>query len=305
MPHCCPQKQQCVFTKRSAGFRPNFSSTISGATASATGLLLQAQLGQRQRFPLAGRAQFLPRRTALIHLIVEAELRQNSLEVVNVHSRSVRFAATFALRCFSGCTRRLIELHAQLCGSLKNVEELPERQKEQRGNYGDRVQDRKKTVELAAQPVLRNRKRQPGYRNCKEQNDRQKIESEGLYRLRAAVPEPPPQRQTNTGKHENCGNVQPVKKKLRHQGVQLESLCRKSVHDDYVRFLIGRQRTKRNPPEHQRKRDRDRENTAPEQELVHPPAQCRTFADKSLRRKMRRREMKQPDRSFDEPGLPE
>src|SRR6516162_2500069 len=124
MPHCCPQKQQCVFTSRSAGCRdsscqppggvyagcgPNLSSKTSGETGgSATRLLLQAQLSKGKRVPLTGGTQFLPGRACSIHSIVKTELRQNAFQIVDVHTRSISFAASFAFGRFAGGSRRLI-----------------------------------------------------------------------------------------------------------------------------------------------------------------------------------------------------
>ena len=51
----------------------------------------------------------------------------------------------------------LIELHAQLRGPLEDVKELAERQKEQRGDDGDGVQDREEAVGLTRATTLARR----------------------------------------------------------------------------------------------------------------------------------------------------
>src|SRR5690242_12484539 len=144
MPHCCPQKQQCVFTSFSAGWvdssrqppggvncwcGPNFSIRTSGDCGGlATSLLLQAKLGHRERLALARRTQLLPIAGRSRHRIVEAELRQNKLEVVNVHARGVALAAAGACRTFAFLPCFLVKLHAELRWTLEDVEEFSKRQ---------------------------------------------------------------------------------------------------------------------------------------------------------------------------------
>ena len=80
--------------------------------------------------------------------VVEAHLRQDALQIVDVHPRSEALAAARHSAGSPVFACRLVELHAELRGTLENVKELPERQIEQRGNHGDGVQDREKAVEL-------------------------------------------------------------------------------------------------------------------------------------------------------------
>ena len=109
----------------------------------------------------------------------------------------------------AGFSRGLVELHAELGGPLEDVEELPERKIEQRGDHRDGVQDRQKAVEVAAQPFLRNRERQPGHRNREQQDDRQEIQRELLHGLRAPVAQAPPQRKRDAGEHQEAEMSRP------------------------------------------------------------------------------------------------
>src|SRR5215468_7188010 len=103
MPHCCPQKQQCVFTSFSAGLRdssdqppggvlercgPNCSRSSSAEAGSlaTVGCLLDSKLCPRQRLSLAGWTELLPVTSRSWNAVVEAELRQGEFQVVDLHS---------------------------------------------------------------------------------------------------------------------------------------------------------------------------------------------------------------------------
>src|SRR5438552_11735407 len=112
MPHCWPQKQQWVFTRRSAGLRdsscqppggiyagcgPNCSvSTFSETGALATGFLFQAELRERQRLALARWAQFLPRGICSLQPVVETNLWKHFFQIVDVHPGGEPLAAPLA-----------------------------------------------------------------------------------------------------------------------------------------------------------------------------------------------------------------
>src|SRR5579859_381245 len=158
MPHCWPQKQQCVFTKRSAGLRdsscqppggvyagcgPKRSrSDSSDAGALATRILLKLELRERERFSFARRAQFLPASACAFHAVIESNLRKDALQIFDVHFRSKPFPAALAERGLSRLSCRLVELHTKLSGALENVKKLAERKIEQRRNHGDGVENR-------------------------------------------------------------------------------------------------------------------------------------------------------------------
>src|SRR6266568_4882295 len=175
MPHCWPQKQQCVFTKRSAGLRdsscqppggvyagcgPKRSRSDSSDTgALATRILLKLELRERERFSFARRAQFLPVFASAFHAVIESNLWKDALQIFDVHLRGKPLTAALAERRLSRFSCRLVELHTELSGTLENMEELSEWKIQQRSNHGDGVQNRQKTVELSAHPVLGNSKR--------------------------------------------------------------------------------------------------------------------------------------------------
>src|SRR6202041_1599129 len=95
------------------------------------------------------RANLLPRESTLSETVVESNFREDTVQIVYMHSRSETLTAALADCRVARCSRRLIELHAELSGTLKNMEKLPEREIEQRGDHRDRMQNREKTVELS------------------------------------------------------------------------------------------------------------------------------------------------------------
>ena len=109
----------------------------------------------------------------------------------------------------------LVELDAELRGPLEDVEELAERQEEQRGDHRDGVQNRQEAVRRTAQPFLRNRQRQAGHRNREQHDDRQEIHAELLQRAGALVRHAAPQRERDAGQHQHRRDVQAVKEQPR------------------------------------------------------------------------------------------
>src|SRR5581483_9642499 len=176
MPHCWPQKQQCVFTSLSAGCVASFCQPPGGVklkrgpncSISASGergglamcLLLQSQLRRSERFTLACRTEFLPVTSGTGHGVIEAKLRKDLLEIVHVHARSKSFATACAPRGFAFLSDPLVELDAKLRRALEDVEELSERQIQQARNHGDCVQHGDEVVESATKPDLRDSQRQ-------------------------------------------------------------------------------------------------------------------------------------------------
>src|SRR5215469_9611983 len=109
MPHCWPQKQQCVFTSRSSSdswvqppggvyFKvgPNLSFNASGLGALATRRLLDPQLRTRKRLALACWTQRLPMPSGARHGVIEAHLRQDAAQVLDVHPRREPLSAARA-----------------------------------------------------------------------------------------------------------------------------------------------------------------------------------------------------------------
>src|SRR5579859_2738635 len=158
MPHCWPQKQQCVFTKRSAGLRdsscqppggvyagcgPKRSRSDSSDTgALATRILLQPELRERERLSFACRAQFLPASAVAFHAVIEPNLRKDALQICDVHFRSKPLPAALAERGLSRFSCCLVELHTKLSGALENVKKFSEWKIQQSSNHRDGVQNR-------------------------------------------------------------------------------------------------------------------------------------------------------------------
>src|SRR5204863_7207934 len=103
MPHCCPQKQQWVLTSLSAGCRDSSRQPPGGtkfrcgpyrSISASTGMgglamcvLLQTQLRGCDRLALARGAELLPMAGRPRDRVVKIQLRENNLQVLNVHAR--------------------------------------------------------------------------------------------------------------------------------------------------------------------------------------------------------------------------
>src|SRR5437762_6728116 len=86
----------------------------------------QAKLARCERYSFARWTYVLPSRR-FTDCVIEIEFPQDRFEIVNVDLRRETLAAPDAADARIGSAFRLIQLHAELCGSLKNVEELSER----------------------------------------------------------------------------------------------------------------------------------------------------------------------------------
>jgi hypothetical protein len=172
--------------------------------------MLESQLRGRQRDALAGGAKPLPASGRTFDSVIESQLREHAPQIVNLHLRSEARAAACAVRPFVLVPRVLVQLHAELCRTLEDVEELPERQIEQRPDDGNRMEDGQEAVKRPAQPQRRRGQGEPGYRDGVEQDERQEVRRELLQRQRAAVAQPPPHGERDAGQHEHGREIQPV-----------------------------------------------------------------------------------------------
>src|SRR4051794_36743415 len=140
MPHCIPQNEQWVFTSvsgasladwahppggvkfRCGPYRSTSSSVLAGA--SAMGLLLYPQLRGRECCAFARRAQALPVTGRTFDAVIESQLRQDRLQVLDLHLGRETFAAARAMRPFVFGARSLIHFYADLRGPLEDVKEF-------------------------------------------------------------------------------------------------------------------------------------------------------------------------------------
>ena len=112
--------------------------------------------------------------------VIKSKLRQCVFQVVDLHSRRKALAAADAMRAFIACSSLLIKLCAQLSWTLKDMKEFSKRKVQESRDDGDGMKDREEAIQAAAQPELRDGEREARDRDRKEQNERQKIESERL-----------------------------------------------------------------------------------------------------------------------------
>src|SRR3546814_430733 len=107
MPHCCPQKQQCVFTVFSSAcdavpdqppggmyfsVGPNWrisSSMVAGGLG--TSFLLCFQLRERKCYSFAAGTNLLPKVFTVAHRIIKTQLRQYIPQVIDLHAGGETF----------------------------------------------------------------------------------------------------------------------------------------------------------------------------------------------------------------------
>ena len=190
MPHCWPQKQQWVFTSFSAGWPRFVLPAARRRVVQVRAELRLVEFVQRRRGGFSHAASSLIR--SLRGATATCACRpgtapasgrpdpawcsrsracgSTALQVVDVHARGEALAAARADGAASSVAGVLVQLHAELRRPLEDVEELAERQIEQRGDHRDRVQDGQEAVGRPAQPLLRDRQRQAGDRDGEQQD---------------------------------------------------------------------------------------------------------------------------------------
>src|SRR5262245_43114656 len=324
MPHCWPQKQQWVGTRRS-GCTPVSSSEPatyanegpkgSGDVASvcvpsgveivavllAEGALTEPRVGVRRRrrlplaaldhdpaaltppqLPLRQREQRTPARRAdplvvadrgIGALVGEAELSLDRDQVLGVHARRERRAAAPAERRLLGSADRLVEPHTDLCRALEHVEELSERQPEERRDHADRVQDGDELEGIAAQPGVARRQHQTGEAHREEQDQRQEVLAEELQRGGALLAHAPSHGEHHPGDDEEGRPHETVKGQERDPRVDGEGEGREPEHERPVAPEIARDALEVEPAEDERERDGHRDETAPHDEQMRHAAE--------------------------------
>src|SRR4051812_44131175 len=192
MPHCCPQKQQCVFTsfsvsapasaripcayarcgpKRSITFElsvgtvamhvcsrsfvnhlsiiphlPHAPDIYHERTLRSSFRLQNSSpsphpsLRHRQHLPATCRADMLIVAHALvIHFVAIAELALDHLQILDMDRRGILGAASNARGHRLARAHLTVERDAELRGTLEDVEELSEREPEERDDHRERV----------------------------------------------------------------------------------------------------------------------------------------------------------------------
>src|SRR6476646_5981285 len=176
-PHCCPQKQQWVFTSRSGSAlverraavvpercgpkRSMMFSSSAGILATALPFRRRAHrqlfvpgaaLREPEQRAAAFRANLLVVIGPAIHLVGEPELAFDRREIPHHHRGRVRLAAAPAERLLAARAGILVEADANLRRPLEDVEQLAEWQIQQRHDHRNRVKDRQEVVAVALHP---------------------------------------------------------------------------------------------------------------------------------------------------------
>src|SRR5262249_44607809 len=147
---------------------------------------LESVLEQREVPAPAARAHVLVVHAAL-ELVADAELGLDALQVRDLELRGERLAAARARRGSALRARAPVELERELRRPLEDVEELPERQVEQREDHRHRVELRQESVVEAVEEARRNGEQEPGRRDREEEHERQEIVRELLHGERSAI----------------------------------------------------------------------------------------------------------------------
>src|SRR5665213_3539335 len=101
-------------------------------------------------------------------------------------------AATPAQSLFLRPPDLLVEAHTQLSRALKDVEELSERQPEERPDYGDGMQNGDERKAIALHPRVARREHEPGQADGEQQHERHEVLREALHGTRSLVAHPAP-----------------------------------------------------------------------------------------------------------------
>src|SRR5262245_31452861 len=194
MPHCCPQKQQCVLTSRSGSTEastrcpvgyafsgPNLasSSAVSGGSAAIAPSLLggpQVSLRQSEHLPPAGGADVLVVAGGVVGPVVTvAQLPLDDDQVVDVDLRRERPLTAGARGLLAFLPDVPVELDRQLGRPLEDVEELAERQPQESENDRDGMGEGEELVAVALEPGVADGQQQAGDADGEEQEQRQEV----------------------------------------------------------------------------------------------------------------------------------
>ena len=204
-----------------------------------------------------------------------------------MHARCVALAATGADRTLAFFAGALVQLHAQLRGTLKNVKELPKWKIEQSRNHGDRVQNGNEIVEASCRATLATPSGpSPVIEMAKSKISGQKSMAKVCT---ARAPSSRMRRHSESAippRTKNGCNIESMKKKQRSKCMQMETASGKPEQVRDVRHLIVRGAGEVDPSEYQRERDQHRQHASPKDHLMHRPAQSGAFRDECLGKQM-------------------
>src|SRR5262249_43122891 len=177
MPHCCPQKQQCVLTSRSGSTEastrwpvgyafngPNLASNSGvrgGSVAISSSLergVPQVPLRKGEQISPAGRTDVLVVAQRVLGPVVAiAQFLLDHDQIIDVDLRRERLLAAGAGRLLALLADVGVELDGKLGRPLEDVEELAERQPQQGEDDRNRVRDGQEIVGVALQPGVADR----------------------------------------------------------------------------------------------------------------------------------------------------
>src|ERR1035438_7953526 len=157
-----------------------------------------------------------------------------------MHKGCVALATTGADCTLAFFARALVQFHAKLCRSLKDMEEFPKWKVEQSRNHGDRVQNGNEIVEAATEPLLGNRQGQARNRYGEKHNQRPEIHGQRLNRARSFIPHPAPQGKRYSAQNQESCDIKTMEKNQSSERVQTKPSCRKPEQVGDIYHLIVR-----------------------------------------------------------------
>src|SRR5262245_11363417 len=271
MPHCCPQKQQCVLTSRSGSTEesarwpvgyafngPNLASNSGGRGGSAAiGSSLergvpQVRVREGDQLSPAGRTDVLVvARRVLGPVVAVAQFPLDNDQIIDVDLRRERLPAAGAVRLLALLADVGVELDRELGRPLEDVEELAERQPQQGKDDRNGVRDGQELVGVALQPGVADRQEQPRDADREQQEQRQQVLLKILQGGGPVVPQTPAQRQQHSSDHRERRPDQAVEDQMADQRRMAEREGRQAKHEDLIARQVPRHRSEVDPAEHE------------------------------------------------------
>src|SRR6185312_2023638 len=296
MPHCWPQKQQWVLTSFSGsslvvprtlaercGPKARMISSSSTGIVAMSGALRPARaLRQAEDGAAASRADLLVVAGAARELVAEAEVMLDGDEVADHRRGRVGGVAAGTARLLAARAGVLVEADAELRRTLEDVEELAERQPQEREDHRRGVQDGEERVGVAAHPGVADREEQAGHADGQEQDERQDVLGELLHGGGAVIDHAAAEREHHAGDDEERCPHEAVKDHEGHQRSDGERLRRHAEEERAVGVEVAGHALEVNPTPDEREGDGGGEQAAPHDAPVRQAAQTPATEDEAV-----------------------
>src|SRR4051812_9976409 len=253
-PHCCPQKQQCVFTSRS-GSSLELSRTFPDRWGPKAWVILRSSTGtvakslprgperalrEPEKDSPAARTDVLVVLQRARKLVAEPEVALDRNQIAHHGQRGKGGAATGALRLLGPLAGVLVEADSELGGTLEDVEELPERKPEEGDDDRHGMEDGEERIRVALHPRVAHRQHEPRHADGEEQHERQDVLPELLHSRGAVVDHPAPERQHHPSDDQDRSPHERVEDDEGERGIDGERSRRQPEHESPVGLGVAR-----------------------------------------------------------------